>query len=253
MMRTRQKAPRKRMNDSIKNIRVERMTKVFGTVRALLDANLEVTPGEVVAVMGPNGAGKSTLLGILSLTMRPTRGKVLVNGEPAGSSLTELRGRIGLLSHQPLVYPDLTCRENLELFSRLYDMEDQAKVVNGIEKELDLSSFATDRPTRVLSRGQLQRVSLARALISRPDLLLLDEPAAGLDSDAVSRIHTVVGGLTERGGMAVMVTHEPEVAASVATRAVMVRGGRIVSDAPAPRSAGDWRDLYNATVRGGSR
>ncbi|MCP4674668.1 MAG: ABC transporter ATP-binding protein [Deltaproteobacteria bacterium] len=238
------------MSERIKHIRIEHITKVFGTVRALLDATLEVTPGEVAAVMGPNGAGKSTLLGILSLTMRPTRGKVLINDEPIGSSRTELRGRIGLLSHQPLVYPDLSCRENLELFSRLYGIEDQARAVSEIEDELDLSAFSANRPTRVLSRGQLQRVSLARALISKPDLLLLDEPAAGLDSDAVSRIRTVLDGLISSGGMAVMVTHEPEVAASVATRATMLRNGRIVSDESAPTSAGDWRDLYNATVRG---
>ncbi|MCP4600353.1 MAG: heme ABC exporter ATP-binding protein CcmA [Proteobacteria bacterium] len=237
------------MTTKISNIRVEKLTKVFGSVRALAGVSCELKPGEVLAVMGPNGAGKSTLLSILSLTMRPTRGQVLLNGEPAPTADMNLKGRIGLLSHQPLVYPDLTCRENLMLFAHLYGCENPAQAAGSVEEELNILGFSTDRPTRVLSRGQLQRVAMARALISKPDLLLLDEPAAGLDSEAVSRIEQVFEKLIARGGMAVMVTHEPEVASSVATRAIMMHRGKIVSDTQAPSSAEQWRALYIATVK----
>jgi len=241
------------MTSVISTVTLDNVTKLFGAVRAVSEASLKMTAGEVVAVMGPNGAGKSTLLSLLSLTMRPTRGKVMFNGTPVRMADTELSQRIGLLSHQPLVYPDLTGRENLLLFARLYGLKDSLAAIKEVEKDLDLERFATQRPTRVLSRGQLQRVALARALISKPDFLLLDEPAAGLDSKAVARISTVVKALTERGGVAVMVTHEPEVAAPIATRAVMVKGGRIVSDIAAPDTADQWRKLYVDTVEKGDQ
>ncbi|MCP4199518.1 MAG: heme ABC exporter ATP-binding protein CcmA [Proteobacteria bacterium] len=241
------------MSSNIENVCVASVTKVFGAVRALASASMDVTSGEVVAVMGPNGAGKSTLLSILSLAMRPTRGEVLFNGAPVKWSDTELSGKIGLLSHQPLVYPDLTGRENLMLFARLYGVEDVRQAVAMAETELGLNGFGSDRPTRVLSRGQLQRVALARAIVSEPDLLLLDEPAAGLDSAAVSRISGVLDRLLARGGMAVIVTHEPDVAAEVATRAVMVKKGAIVTDREAPESAAGWRKLYTETVEGSGR
>jgi heme exporter protein A len=241
------------MASRIENVRVADVTKVFGAVRALASASVDVKAGEVVAVMGPNGAGKSTLLSILSLAMRPTRGKVLFNGAPVKWSDTELSGRIGLLSHQPLVYPDLTGRENLKLFARLYGVKNVNQAVASTETELGLEGFGSDRPTRVLSRGQLQRVALARAIISEPDLLLLDEPAAGLDSAAVSRISGVLEKLLARGGMAVIVTHEPDVAAEIATRAVMVQKGAVVTDREAPQSAAGWRKLYVETVEGGGQ
>jgi heme exporter protein A len=241
------------MASRIEKVSVAKVTKVFGAVRALASATLEVKTGEVVAVMGPNGAGKSTLLSILSLAMRPTRGQVLFNGAPARWANTELSGRIGLLSHQPLVYPDLTGRENLKLFARLYGIKNVSEAVASVEAELGLEEFSSDRPTRVLSRGQLQRVALARAIVSDPDLLLLDEPAAGLDSAAVTRISSVLERLLAQGGMAVIVTHEPDVAASIATRAVMVQKGVVVTDREAPENAAGWRELYVETVEGGGQ
>ncbi len=233
---------------SISHVRVERLTKVFGKVRALAGVSLELSSGEVLGVMGPNGAGKSTLLGILSLGARPTRGTVYINGETATGSEEELRRGIGLLSHQPMVYPDLTARENLTLFASLYGVAEPEKAVAALEEHLGLGTFAAGRPTRVLSRGQLQRVALARALVATPDLLLLDEPAAGLDSSALTRVEDALGQLTSRGGIAVIVTHEPDVACRMATRAVMMRAGRIAADVPAPGSVGEWRDLYHQTV-----
>lgn len=241
------------MSARISSVRLEHVTKVFGAVRALAGVTLEIGAGEVVAVMGPNGAGKSTLLGILARTGLPTRGRLLVNREEVRGVDPELRGRIGLLSHRPLVYPDLTGKENLLLFARLHGLRDPRAAVTRLVEELALGDFASDRPTRVLSRGQLQRIALARALVADPDLLLLDEPAAGLDSAAVARIGAVLLALRERGGLAVVVTHEPEVASRVATRAVMLRRGAIAADEPAPGTADLWRALYVRTVEGGGR
>jgi len=238
------------MNGTLVSVKVEKVTKLFGAVRALAAVSMEMNSGDVVAVMGGNGAGKSTLLSIISLMSRPTRGSVLFNEAKVGPGDLESRGRIGLLSHNPLVYPELTGKENLELFAKLYGLKDIATRIDELQNDLKLGGFYSNRPVRVLSRGQLQRISLARALIARPQLLLLDEPAAGLDMDAVDRIGQVLVRHQRGGGMAVVVTHEPELASVVANRAIMIRGGKIAADVPAPSDVAGWRQLYMESAKG---
>lgn len=241
------------MSGPLQSIGTVGLTKLFGPVGALKSVDLSVGAGEVLAVMGANGAGKSTLLALLSLTMRPTRGQVLFDGEPVRASDPDVRRRIGLLSHQPLLYPDLTGRENLALFARLYGLDQPRRAIARAAERFDLGDFLGDRPTRVLSRGQLQRLALARALIADPELLLLDEPAAGLDAHAVARIETALADLRTRGGIAVLVTHEPELAAAVATRALLLARGRVTADEPAPGDSNSWRELYVSALGGGER
>lgn len=235
------------MSEPIRAVRLESVTKVFGAVRALAPTTLEVRPGEVVAVLGPNGAGKSTTLSLLSLLSKPTSGKVLINGREASSEAT---ARIGLLAHQPLVYPELTARENLQFFGQLHGLKDLQRVVSEAEQEMDLREFAADRPARVLSRGQLQRLALARAMLHQPDLLLLDEPAAGLDAGAMSLVGRAVAQVNQRGGMALLVTHEPHVAAQLATRAIVIVKGRVRVDTASPGGVEEWRQLYADAVGG---
>lgn len=241
------------MTAAISSVRLDNITKVFGGVRALTSVNLAIEAGDVVAIMGPNGAGKSTLLSIVSSLMRPTRGQVIYRGDEDRTFSDAPLDRIGVLSHQPLIYPDLSAEDNLIFFARLYGVSNPVQKVRGLIEELSISDFRKDRPTRVLSRGQLQRVALARALVADPDFLLLDEPAAGLDSKAITRIQTALETLTQRGGLGMIVTHDPGVAFRTANRAVMLRKGQIVSDRPAPDSAEEWRELYFATVEGEKR
>ncbi len=235
---------------TIRSVHVDQVTKLFGAVRALTGVSMSVNAGDAVAVMGANGAGKSTLLSLLALRTRANRGSVLFNGNPAVEDRSGWRGRIGLLSHEPLIYPDLTARYNLMLFGRLYGIEDVETRVSELVQELRLESYVDDRTTRTLSRGQLQRVALARALVSDPELLLLDEPAAGLDQKAVERIEWAVGRLLDKGGMAVVVTHDPEVAHRVANRALMLRRGRVAADVSAPSDVDGWRSLYFDAIGG---
>jgi len=237
---------------TLTSVAVEGAVKLFGPVRALAGVGLQLRAGDVAAVMGQNGAGKSTLLAILSLTARPTRGSVSFDGERVRFGDPEARRLVGLLSHQPLLYGDLTGAENLRLFASLYGV-DVDGAVRAVSERLDLGRFASDRPVRVLSRGQLQRVALARALVSRPRLLLLDEPAAGLDRAAIDGIAEALEAHREEGGIAVVVTHEPELAARVATRAVILRDGRIAADTAAPDGADGWRALYREAAEGVSR
>jgi heme exporter protein A len=236
----------------LESVAMEGAVKVFGSVRALAGVSLTLTSGDVAAVMGQNGAGKSTLLAILSLTARPTRGTVSFDGARVRFGDPDARRRVGLLSHQPLLYGDLTGAENLRLFASLYGVDVDGSV-RAVSERLGLGRFAADRPVRVLSRGQLQRVALARALVSRPRLLLLDEPAAGLDRAAIDGIAEALAAHREDGGIAVVVTHEPELAARVATRAVMLRDGKIAADTGAPGSADAWRALYRDAAEGGAR
>ena len=237
---------------TLEPVAVDGVVKLFGAVRALAGVTLRLTSGEVAAVMGPNGAGKSTLLAILSLTARPTRGTVSFGGALVRSGDPDARRLVGLLSHQPLLYGDLTGAENLRLFAALYgaDVDD---AVRSVSARLDLGPFVADRPVRVLSRGQLQRVALARTLVSRPELLLLDEPAAGLDRTAIEGIAAALAAHREGGGIAVVVTHEPDLAARVATRAVMLRDGRVAADVASPGDADAWRALYREAAEGGAR
>ena len=232
----------------ISHVEVRRATKVFGTVCALRDVSFEICQGEVLAVMGANGAGKSTLLSLLSLRMKATRGVLLFNREAVSRSSVDLVSRIGLLSHDAMVYPELTAMENLLLFARLYELKDAKSAADNAASRIGLQGFGRDRPVRVLSRGQLQRVALARAIIAKPQFLLLDEPATGLDGEAVGRIDAIVKELREQGGMAVLVTHEPEVASRMASRALMLSRGRVVADVPAPEDSTAWKQLYMKTV-----
>lgn len=234
---------------TISRVTLKRVSKRFDAVRALVDVNLDIAPGDVVAVMGANGAGKSTLLKLLALLARPTRGALTFNDDDEPDR-EALRRRIGLLSHEPLVYPDLTARENLEFFARLTGVAPPGDRANELVSLFGMTEFADSRPTRVLSRGQRQRVSLARALVGSPDLLLLDEPAAGLDHRAVGRIESTIVDLKKRGGMAVVVTHETELAAAIATRAVIIHRGKIVMDDIAPSGADAWRGLYLDAIDG---
>ena len=200
--------------------------------------------------MGPNGAGKSTLLSLAALIARPTRGELLFDGEPAAP---RHRGGIGLVAHQPLVYPELTARENLTFFARLHALPDGVARVRMQIEDLGLEGCA-DRPARTYSRGQLQRLALARALLAAPSLLLLDEPANGLDAAALDRVATVLDRHRDRGGAALIVTHEPELAARVASRLVLLDGGRIVADerlADTPDGTA-LRERYRSLCRGGA-
>jgi heme exporter protein A len=147
-----------------------------------------------------------------------------------------------------MVYPELTAMENLLLFARLYELKDAKSSAKKAASRIGLQGFGRDRPVRVLSRGQLQRVALARAIIAKPQFLLLDEPATGLDGEAVGRIDAIVKELREQGGMAVLVTHEPEVASRMASRALMLSQGRVVADVRAPGDAKAWKQLYMKTV-----
>jgi heme exporter protein A len=179
----------------------------FGDRTALADVELRVEPGESVAVLGPNGSGKSTLLRILAGLLRPSSGAVSVLGCDLPKETHRLRGRVGYLGHEPLLYRDLTPRENLELAAALHGLEPEAAAAR-IGRLLDAVGMSTRAGDRVaeLSAGMRQRIDICRAVLHEPDLLLLDEPDAHLDPEARRRIAPLIA--AGDGRTRVLVSHD---------------------------------------------
>ncbi len=200
----------------------------FGRKRALSNVDLVIEAKEITSLIGPNGAGKTTLISILSTLLSPSRGEVRYGDLSHGEAAARLRGRIGLLSHSGLVYPDLSALENLRFTAGLYNLHDAPKRAAELLKEVSLPEEAWRRPARTYSRGMVQRLSLARALLPDPDLLLLDEPFSGLDSEATARLFNILKELRNRGRMVVLVTHDLSIAAALSDKVAFLTGGRLM-------------------------
>jgi heme ABC exporter ATP-binding subunit CcmA len=197
---------------------VEGLRHSFGAVRALDDVSFRVRPGHTLAVFGPNGAGKTTLLKVLAGLIQPQRGRAQVDGG---------RRAIGWIGHQPQLYSQLTVRENLRFWARLYDVAPPADLL----ARLGLDAHA-DRLVRALSRGLVQRVAIARALVHDPRVLLLDEPFTGLDRTAAETLGGLLAGIVRSGGATVLVTHNVEEGTGLATDIAFMRAGRFIHFAP---------------------
>jgi heme ABC exporter ATP-binding subunit CcmA len=201
----------------------------FGRTRVLHGLDLTLAPGEALAVAGPNGAGKSTLLRILAGLMRPTAGEVRVLGRPLSREGAQARRAIGLLSHQSLLYDDLTLRENLTFTARLYGLADPAAAARAALESAGLGRRLDDSPRR-LSRGLLQRAAIARALLHRPRVLLLDEPFTALDAASAERLRESLRGRLAEGLGLVVVTHHLAEVWDLATRVAVMAEGRWVGE-----------------------
>ncbi len=214
----------------------------FGALVALCGVDLSVGAGELVLVVGPNGAGKSTLMRILAGLATPTKGRVRVGGMDLHAD-PEARGAIGFLSHQTLVYDDLTARENLRFAAALHGLDG---VEARVQQALDAVglSHRSDVRAGTFSRGMSQRLAIARATLHGPPVLLLDEPFTGLDSPGADALRQRLVVEREGGRVLVCVTHEPAEVWDIATRVVVLRGGRIALDAPRPADLAAFRATY---------
>ncbi|MFT5353656.1 MAG: heme exporter protein A [Polyangiales bacterium] len=208
------------MSRTFDEVRVRGLLKLYGTTRALASIDAEFPAGAATIVEGHNGSGKSTLVQILAQLARPTKGRV----HYGDLKKREARRHIGLVSHAPLVYSDLSARENLEFFAGLYDAP--VKAVQDMIERFELEAIA-DRALKTYSRGQTQRVSLARALLAKPKLLLLDEPSTGLDESGTEGLAEVIDEEKARGAIIVVVTHSPAFAKRVGDRTLKLVRGRV--------------------------
>ncbi len=211
-------------HDGTSMLDVRGLQRSFGRVRILNGIDLSLQPGEVLAVAGPNGAGKTTLLRVLAGLMRPSAGEIRVLGQRLTHAAAPVRRAIGLLSHQSLLYDDLSLRENLTFTARLYALDRPHVVAAEALDAAGLTDRADELP-RKLSRGLLQRAAIARAMLHRPSLLLLDEPFTSLDASASEWLRADLSARAAAGTALVIVTHHLEEAWQLAPReAVLVHG-----------------------------
>ena len=214
--------------DSVQLIDVSRH---FGRRRAVSRVSLALRRGEIVGLLGPNGAGKSTLVGLMATLVAPSTGEIRFGDRTPGALAGHLRRRIGLLAHELYLYPELSARQNLTFFARLYGLADRGVVDDALERAA-LSDRADDAVGE-FSRGMRQRLALERALLHGPRLVLLDEPFTGLDDSAVALVAERVRHLASDGAIVVLATHDLDLAEGLVSRVVLVRDGRLVADEPA--------------------
>jgi heme exporter protein A len=200
------------------------LVREYGAVIAVNGIDLALGPGEFLTIFGPNGAGKSSLLKMLGGAMRATSGSVAIGGVPLDFSDGEWRRRVGMLSHQGFLYPQLTAEENLRFYGRLFGLEDLERRIAARLERVGLKDRARFQ-VRKLSHGMRQRLALARALLHDPELVLLDEPYTGLDPAAAALLRGVLQELRSDLRTVVMVTHNLTEGLALATRvAIQVRG-----------------------------
>lgn len=216
----------------------------YGRRKALSQISFTCRGGEIVGLLGPNGAGKSTLLAILATLLTPSTGRVTYGDRTAPSAGADVRGRIGLLGHDLFLYPELTARENLLFFARLYDLPQAETVVEASLAHANLTDRADDR-VGAFSRGMRQRLALERALVHTPRLLLLDEPFTGLDQASAAALVARLKGLQTQGAIVIVATHDLDVADGLLTRAIYLRSGRIVRE---DDGEGPLRARYHAAM-----
>jgi len=208
-------------------IEARNVVRRFGSRRAVDGVDLDVAPGESVALFGPNGAGKTTLLRVLASTLRMTSGTVRIAGLDWTTSAAAIRRRIGVISHSTYLYADLTARENLVFFARLYGLADPNGSALRWLEAMELDDRADD-PARAFSRGMTQRLSLARSLVHEPELVFLDEPFSGLDPHAAGVLRDTLDRLRAAGRTLVTVTHDIPLGLEISDRWVMLHRGKIV-------------------------
>jgi heme exporter protein A len=221
-------------------IELSGLARYFGERTALRDLSLTVPEGATLAVLGRNGAGKTTLLRILASLLRPHAGEIRLFGEPLPARAFAVRGRLGLLGHEPLLYRDLSGRENLQYHARLHRVAPER--VDEVLGAVRMDRRGAD-PVRLLSRGMIQRLAVARAVLHEPRLLLLDEPRANLDPAAAELVEPLIG--RSSGATRVLTSHDPQAALAEADVVLALKDGRpVFLGEPGQFGAERVRELY---------
>ena len=231
-------------------IAVRNLIKRFGPKIVLRQLNFNVEAGEFVGLLGPNGAGKTTFLRILASLSRPEGGRVHIAGFQLPSQAAQVRRRLGVVSHQPLLYDDLTAEENLWFFGRMYALLDLKPRAEEVLRLVGLHPQRKDL-VRTFSRGMCQRLAIGRAVLHNPDVMLFDEPHTGLDQDACAMLDTVLSEIAARGRTVVMTSHDLARVADLASRFDVLSRGKIVASGTREEVGGDnLLRFYRQAVKG---
>ncbi|MDA0597608.1 MAG: heme ABC exporter ATP-binding protein CcmA [Chloroflexi bacterium] len=207
-------------------VKAEAVVKNFGETAVLRGLNLELPTGEVTVLLGTNGAGKSTLLRILAMLTQVDSGSISMRGADIAQHGPTVRSFTGSVLHSPMLYGDMSVRENLMFFAELYRLENVDYLIATITAKVGIEP-RLDHRIRTLSHGFQKRVALARALMHAPQLLLLDEPESGLDSRSVARLDQIIDEYRSQGRTVIMTTHIVEHALEIADRAVVLNNGTV--------------------------
>jgi len=211
-------------------IEVRHLVKRFGLKTVLRGVDFDVRPGEFVALLGPNGAGKTTFLRVLASLSRPSLGEVRVAGYRLPNQAAAVRARLGVVSHLPLLYGDLTAEENLGFYGRMYGIDNAGQRITQVLGMIGLEHRRRDL-VRTFSRGMQQRLAIGRAVLHDPDVILFDEPYTGLDQDAATMLDEVLRSVAAQGRTVVMTSHDLARAEDLATRFDILSRGVIAASA----------------------
>jgi len=231
-------------------IEVRGLVKRFGVKSVLRGLNFSVQPGEFVALLGPNGAGKTTFLRILASLSRPSLGQVQVAGFSLPGQAASVRRRLGVVSHLPLLYGDLTAEENLQFFGRMYALPDMPRRIDEVLEMVGLAARRRDL-VRTFSRGMQQRLAIGRAVLHNPEVMLFDEPYTGLDQQASEMLDTVLREVAARGRTVVMTSHDLARAEDLATRFDILSRGLISHSVLRQNLRGNLLDFYKEAINDG--
>ena len=232
-------------HDGVPLLEARGLQRSFGQVRILRGLSLSLQCGEALAIIGPNGAGKTTLLRLLAGLLRPTAGEIQLLGQPLARGSDPARSAIGLLSHQSLLYDDLTLLENLTFAARLHALDHPVEAAVSALQAAGLSKYGSELPRR-LSRGLLQRTAIARALVHSPRVLLLDEPFTALDSVAAERLRSDLRTHLDRGAGMIVVTHQLADVWDLTSRTAVLIEGRWAAEEPRGGTLEDFLSRYRA-------
>jgi heme exporter protein A len=227
---------------------VKKLVKRFGLKTVLRGLDFQVEKGEFVALLGPNGAGKTTFLRILASLSRPSLGRVSIAGYELPSQSAAVRRRLGVVSHMPLLYGDLTAEENLQFYGRMYNLPELPNRVSHVLELVGLSARRRDL-VRTFSRGMQQRLAIGRAVLHDPEVMLFDEPYTGLDQDASEMLDGVLRRVAAQGRTVVMTSHDLARAEDLASRFdILSRGVIAASATPDSLGSGNLLDYYKQVL-----
>lgn len=235
-------------------IEIKGLVKNYGSNPVLRGLSMQVDAGEFVTLVGPNGAGKSTLMRIVATLLQPTSGEVTLGGWALPQHASRVRRHIGLVSHYSLLYGDLTALENLLFYGRLYNLDNVADRAQQALKTVGLAARQRDAVS-TFSRGMTQRLTIARATLHEPDILLLDEPYTGLDQEASQLLDNLLLAEHEKGRTILMITHDLIHGLNICQRALVLARGKIAAELNSQHiSPGDFLNVYaEKTGRGNGR
>ena len=237
------------MNKVSSGIRVEGLKKSYGFLNVLKNIDIELVDGQFATIFGPNGAGKTTFIKILSTLVKPDSGEIYINGNNLKKEVSEVRRSVGLISHEPYLYHNLTVRENLEFFGKLYDIQNLSETITVNLKKLGIDK-KRDSLVRDLSNGMKRRVSIARAILHDPKTLLFDEPFVGLDYEGISLLQDLLKESKEGNKNVILTTHDLNLGLTNCDTVIILDKGEIKYNKPAelavlPEFENEYKNMIN--------